>query len=142
MTMRFHLSALLFACLLVAPALCSAGELTAPAFTKKPTAVKSDNKVKVEFAVDRETDVAVFVEDAQGKIVRHLIAGVLGKNPPEPLKPNSLEQSIEWDGKDDDGKPVGGAGFKFRVGLGLKAAYAGQPFAGRTKPGRTALKES
>src|SRR5262249_50311676 len=75
-----------------------------PTFTKKPTAVKSGDKVKIEFAVDRNTDVAVYVEDTQGKVIRHLAGGVLGKNPPEPLKANSLAQSLEWDGKDNFGK--------------------------------------
>src|SRR5262249_67159 len=56
----------------------------------------------------------------EGKIIRHLVAGVLGKNPPEPLKANSLAQSIDWDGKDDDGKPVAGEPFRVRVDLGLK----------------------
>src|ERR1700722_9842561 len=75
-----------------------------PAFTRKPTAVKDGDKVRIEFTVDRPTDVAVHVEDSEGKIVRHLAAGVLGKNPPEPLQPNSLAQSLQWDGKDDFGK--------------------------------------
>ena len=42
-----------------------AGEPTTPAappaFTKKPTATKAGDKVTIEFAVDRETDVAVFI---------------------------------------------------------------------------------
>src|SRR6185369_18032005 len=82
-----------------------------PAFTKKPTAVKAGDMVKIEFTVDRETDVAVHVEDADGKTVRHLAGGVLGKNPPEPLKPNALAQSLEWDGKADYGKPAAGGPF-------------------------------
>jgi hypothetical protein len=53
--------------------------------------------VKIEFAADRETDVAVYVEDAASKVVRHLAAGMLGKNPPAPLKAGALEQSLEWD---------------------------------------------
>ena len=110
----------------------------AATFTKKPTATKAGNKVTIDFAVDRETDVAVYIEDANGKIVRHLVAGVLGKNPPEPLKANALAQSIEWDGMDDDAKPAAGGPFKVRVGLGLTAAYAGQPFAekGQTGPNK------
>jgi hypothetical protein len=111
-----------------------AGEPAVPAFTKKPTAVKSDDKVKVEFAVDRETDVAVYVENAKGEIVRHLVAGVLGKNPPEPLKANALAQSVEWDGRDDDGKPAVGGPFKARVALGLKVGYAGTVFSDKTGP--------
>jgi len=69
--------------------------------------------------------VAVYVEDAgtgagPARVVRHLVAGVLGRNPPPPSKPG-LAQSIEWDGKDDDGKPAGGGPFKVRVGLQLRA---------------------
>ena len=75
-------------------ALGSGPEVLPPAFTKKPTATKEDGNVLIVFAVNRETDVAVFIEDAHVKIVRHLVAEVLGKNPPEPLKANSLAQSI------------------------------------------------
>jgi outer membrane protein assembly factor BamB len=96
-----------------------------PAFTKKPTLVKAGGKMKVEFTVDRYTDVAVHVEDADGKIIRHLAAGVLGKNPPEPLKRNSLAQSLEWDAKDDFGKPAAGGPFKVRVLLGMKPEFGG-----------------
>jgi hypothetical protein len=101
----------------------SAGEpLPAPGFTKKPAAAKAGDKVKIEFAVDRETDVSVFIEDAGGKVVRHLVSGVLGKNPPPPLAPG-LAQSVEWDGKADWGKPATGGPFKARVALGLGAKY-------------------
>ena len=93
-----------------------------PVFTKKPTATKAGDVVKIEFAVDRETDVAVFIEDGKGKVIRHLVAGVLGKNPPAPLKPG-LAQSLEWDGKADYGKPAPAGPFKVRVALGLGAKY-------------------
>lgn len=96
---------------------------TPPAFTAKPTAARVGHAVKVDFAVNREADVAVFIEDAQGKVVRHLAAGVLGKNPPAPLKPESLEQSIEWDGKADYGREAGMGPFAVRVALGLGAKY-------------------
>jgi hypothetical protein len=96
---------------------------TPPAFTRKPTAVKSGGHIKIEFTVDRATDVAVYVEDAQGRVVRHLVAGVLGKNPPEPLQANALAQSLEWDGKDDSGKPAAGGPFKVRVRLGMKPEF-------------------
>jgi hypothetical protein len=111
--------------LILAGAVASAAEVT---FSTKPTAAKDGDKVKVSFAVSAATDVAVYIEDAKGKIVRHLVAGALGKNPPEPLKANSLEQSVEWDGRDDDGKVAVGGPFKVRVGLGLQAGYAGQAF--------------
>ena len=65
-----------------------------PQFTRKPSATRTDTAVTITFAVDRETDAAVFIEDAKGNVIRHLVAGVLGDNPPPPLKPNSLEQSV------------------------------------------------
>ena len=68
-------------------------------FTKEPVAIKIGDKIRIDFAVDRGTDVAVHVEDAGGRIVRHLVAGVLGGDPPAPLKANSLAQSVVWDGK-------------------------------------------
>jgi NHL repeat len=97
-------------------------ETPQPTFTKKPTAKKLGTKVKIEFAVSRQTDVAVYIEDAKGKIVRHLVAGVLGKNVPEPLKPG-LSQSLEWDGMADYGKAAGPGPFKVRVALGMGAKF-------------------
>jgi hypothetical protein len=99
----------------------SAGE-SAPTFTAKPTATKAGDKVKIAFAVSAPTDVAVYIEDAKGEVVRHLVAGVLGQNPPAPLKPG-LAQEVEWDGKADYDKPAAGGPFKVRVGLGLSAKY-------------------
>jgi hypothetical protein len=100
-----------------------AAEAAPPKFTTKPSATKAaDGQVRIEFAVDRETDVAVFIEDGNGKVVRHLVAGLLGKNPPPPLKPG-LAQSIEWDGKADYGKPAPAGPCKVRVALGLGAKY-------------------
>jgi hypothetical protein len=107
-----------------------------PAFTNKPAASKTaDGKTRIAFAVDRPCDVAVYIENTDGEIVRHLAAGALGKNPPEPLKPDSLSQSIEWDGLDDDGKPATGGPFRVRVGLGLKASWAGTAFAEKDQSG-------
>jgi hypothetical protein len=100
----------------------AAGEAQPPKFAVKPTAAKAGDAVKIEFAVDRETDVAVFIEDSQGKVVRHLVAGVLGPKAPAPLKPG-LAQSVEWDGKADWGKPAPAGPFKVRVALGLGAKY-------------------
>jgi len=112
------------------------GLAAGPAFTSKPTVTKTaDNKTRIAFAVDRPCDVAVYVENAKGEIIRHLVAGVLGKNPPEPLKPNSLSQSIQWDGLDDDGKPATGGPFRVRVGLGLKASWGGTAFAEKDRSG-------
>jgi hypothetical protein len=106
-----------------------------PAFVKKPTASRVNDKVRIDFEVNQLCDVAVYVEDGQGKVVRHLVAGVLGKNPPAPLKPDSLAQSIEWDGRDDDDRPAAGGALKVRVALSLRASYVDQPFAeGRDGP--------
>jgi hypothetical protein len=91
-----------------------------PEFTRKPTARRINGKVRIEFAVNRKTDVTVFVLGAGGRVVRHLASGVLGKTPPKPLKPG-LVQSIDWDRRDDLGKPCSesGGAYKVRVGLGL-----------------------
>lgn len=106
-------------------------------FTAKPAVKKDGEKTVITFAVSGPTDVAVFIEDAKGKIVCHLAAGLLGKNPPEPLKANSLEQTLVWDGKDDDGKVAQGGPFHVRVGLGLKVDPAGTAFM--DKSGANAL---
>jgi hypothetical protein len=106
---------------ILAVTVARAGEVQ---FTTKPAATKDGDKVKISFAVSAPTDVAVFVENAQGRIVRHLVAGVLGgaNPPPEPLKPG-LSQTVEWDGKADYDKPAEGGPFKVRVALGLGAKY-------------------
>jgi hypothetical protein len=103
-------------------------------FAKPPAAVRDGEAVKITFALSAETDVAVYVEAADGRIVRHLAAGLLGPKAPEPLAPGKLEQSLVWDGKDDDGKPAAGAPFKVRVGAGLEARYAGTAFSEESGP--------
>ncbi|MCG3179824.1 MAG: hypothetical protein BIFFINMI_02170 [Phycisphaerae bacterium] len=122
--------------ILLATMECSGLAADSPAveFTVKPTVASADGKATVRFAVNRQTDVAVSVLDAGGAIVRHLVAGVLGANPPAPLKANSLEQSIEWDGKDDDGKAAANGPFRIQVAAGLNASYAGTVFSDRRGP--------
>jgi hypothetical protein len=101
-----------------------------PGFTTKPAAKRNGGEVTITFAVSAPTDVAVFIEDAKGEVVRHLVAGVLGNpstgsgqgNPPPPLKPG-LSQSLVWDGKADYGKPAGSGPLRVRVALGLGAKY-------------------
>jgi DNA-binding beta-propeller fold protein YncE len=94
-----------------------------PAFTAPPRAARERDKVTIHFAVNVETDVAVYIEDAAGKTVRHLVAGVLGKNPPDQLRAGSRKQSLEWDGKDDFGKLAAGGPFKARIKLGMKPEF-------------------
>jgi len=92
-----------------------------PRFTRGPSAAQVGGQVRIDFAVNMNTDVAVFIETSDGRIVRHLVAGVLGENAPPPLRPCSLSQSIPWGGKADDGKPAGDGPFRVRVALGLGA---------------------
>ncbi|MBM4038710.1 MAG: hypothetical protein FJ290_09360 [Planctomycetes bacterium] len=103
--------------LALALATSSAGEV---AFTAKPAAAKDGGNVKVSFAVSAPTDVEVAVLDAKGAVARHLAAGLLGGNAPEPLQKGSLAQAVVWDGNDDAGKPAAGGPFKVRVRLGLR----------------------
>lgn len=129
--------------------LWSCVQATEIGFTQKPAAVKTSNgKVRVEFTVNRATDVAVFVKNASGEVVRHLAAGVIGNpspvsqdagsgggKPPAPLKAG-LSQSLEWDGKDDYGNKAAGGPFAFRVALGLKPTFDGFMFNNPRSTGR------
>jgi len=92
-------------------------------FTEPPRSVPGEPGTRITFAVSAPTDVAVAVLDARGKVVRHLAAGVLGRNAPAPLKKDSLAQSLLWDGKDDLGRPAVGGPFTVRVGLGLTPTF-------------------
>ncbi|MBM4031133.1 MAG: hypothetical protein FJ291_05040 [Planctomycetes bacterium] len=111
--------------LVLVAALVIVVESAEPRFTSKPTVTKDGEKVKVEFAVDRATDVAVSIEDGKGRIIRHLVAGLLGPNAPEPLKRDSLAQTVGWDRKDDVGRPVPDGAYRVRVRLGLRPALDG-----------------
>ncbi len=113
----------LAAALVASPA--GGGEVT---FAKAPAAAAQGGKTVVSFAVSAETDVAAYVLDAKGSVVRHLAAGMLGKNPPAPLKPG-LSQSIEWDGKDDVGETARGGPFSVRVAAGMRPKHEGFVFS-------------
>jgi RNA polymerase sigma factor (sigma-70 family) len=91
-------------------------------FTQKPTVTKQGDKVIIAFASKGKCDATVAIVGPDGKIVRHLASGVLGKNAPWPFKQDSLAQSLEWDGRDDFGKPAP-AGCKVKVALGFKATF-------------------
>ncbi len=89
----------------------------------KPVVGREGGGVTIGFAVSGTTDVEVAVLGAEGKVVRHLAAGVLGgeKAPPEPLVAG-LAQKVIWDGKDDFGKAAEKGPFQVRVraGMGVK----------------------
>jgi len=111
------------AALTLATAGLAPGGEAAPTFAKKPTVKREGETVRIEFTASAPTDCAVAILDAKGKVVRRLVAGVLGSNPPAPLKADSLSQSIAWDMRDDAGKPAQGGPFKAWVALGLTARF-------------------
>ncbi len=92
-----------------------------PAFESKPEVKLSGSSAQIGFEVNTFTDVAVWIEDAKGERIRHLAAGMLGGNPPAPLKKDSLKQSLVWDYLDDFGKKAPAGQYKVKVGVGSKA---------------------
>jgi hypothetical protein len=93
-------------------------------FAKKPGASRKGDRVTVRFATRDYCDVTIAVENGEGRIVRHLASGVLGKNAPPPFKKNSLQQTVVWDGKDDRGRYIDDKdSHTVRVSLGLRARY-------------------
>jgi len=90
-------------------------------FTQKPVVTRQGDKVTVRFASKAFCDATVAIENADGRIIRHLVSGVLGKNAPPPFQKNSLKQVLVWDGKDDQGVYVDDKdALTVRVSLGLK----------------------
>jgi NHL repeat-containing protein len=93
-------------------------------FAQKPVVTIKGDKVTITFTSKAYCDVTVAVENADGKIVRHLASGVLGKNAPPPFKKNSHKQVVVWDGKSDKGGYIDDkAGLTVRVSLGLKPVF-------------------
>ncbi|MHC4404753.1 MAG: SMP-30/gluconolactonase/LRE family protein [Planctomycetota bacterium] len=105
--------------LAVLTTLASSGSARQVEFTRRPTATRSGSAVKIDFEVSRATDVTVRVENAHGRVIRHLASGMLGANPPAPLLPNALAQSVTWNGNDDFGSPATAGPFTVSVSLGL-----------------------
>jgi len=91
-------------------------------FTQKPNVKKVGDKWTITFTSKANCDATVAIVDKDGKIVRHLASGVLGKNAPWPFQQNSLSQRIEWDGFTDDFKKAP-EGCRVKVSLGLKATF-------------------
>jgi hypothetical protein len=91
-------------------------------FTKPPVFRRvGQDRYEITFASRGNCDVTVGIVDGEGTLVRHLACGVLGPNAPAPLKANSLEQTLLWDGKNDLGRYVElPEKCRVKVGLGLK----------------------
>lgn len=89
-----------------------------------PVASKKGADVEIAFRTAEATDVEVAILDAEGRVVRHLVAGQLNgpKPPPRPLRPG-LEQTVVWDGLNDDGQPATGGPFRARVRTGLRPVF-------------------
>lgn len=94
-------------------------------FAREPQASRTgDGTYEIAFAVKARCDVAVAIEDAEGRMVRHLAYGVLGANAPEPFRKDSLDQKLVWDGRDDAGRKVDRPGqCRVRVSLGLDPTF-------------------
>jgi sugar lactone lactonase YvrE len=93
-------------------------------FAQKPKVTREGDRVTIAFETRAFCDVAVAIEDASAKIVRHLAGGVLGENAPEPFQWNSKRQVLVWDGKNDKGEYVDDfGGLAVRVSLGLTPRF-------------------
>lgn len=94
-------------------------------FAREPAVRRvGPDRYEITFATRTRCDVAVAIEDAAGRIVRHIVYGVLGSNAPAPLQKDSLEQTLYWDGKDEVGKYVQDPEqCRVRVSLGLKPTF-------------------
>lgn len=102
---------------------------------QQPVVTRSNDETSITFAVNQQTDVEISILGSDGKVVRHLAAGVLGgaNPPPPPLKPG-LAQTITWNGKDDLGTPAAGGPFKIRIRAGMSVKFGrmigGSPYTG------------
>lgn len=92
-------------------------------FTQKPQVTFEGSSYIISFETKSFCDVTIAIENSEGKILRHLISGVLGPKAPAPFQKNSKSQKITWDGKDDQDtyiKDTERDNCVIRVSLGLK----------------------
>ncbi|MFO7899396.1 MAG: hypothetical protein R6V58_10105, partial [Planctomycetota bacterium] len=93
-------------------------------FDQEPQVTRDGDRVTIRFKTKAFCDVTVAIENADGRIVRHLASGVLGENAPGPFRKNSLTQTVVWDGKDDEGRYLDDKNsLAVRVSLGLGARF-------------------
>ncbi|MCK6470542.1 MAG: hypothetical protein L6R28_02240 [Planctomycetes bacterium] len=89
-------------------------------FVQKPAVAREGDAVTIRFETKGYCDVTVAIEEAGGRIVRHLASGVLGNNAPAPFAKDAKAQTLVWDGKDDAGIYVDNKdAISVRVSLGL-----------------------
>ncbi|MCK6473983.1 MAG: hypothetical protein L6R28_19855 [Planctomycetes bacterium] len=93
-------------------------------FAQAPSVTRAGDHVEISFESKGLCDATVVIEDADGRIVRHLASGVLGNNAPPPFQKDARAQKIVWDGKDDSGKYLDEKdALTVRVSLGLKPQF-------------------
>jgi hypothetical protein len=93
-------------------------------FAGEPVVTRDGDKVTIRFKTKAFCDATVAVENAEGRIIRHLASGVLGKNAPPPFQQDSRAQTVVWDGKDDQGAYVDDKdALTVRVSLGLRPRF-------------------
>jgi hypothetical protein len=63
-------------------------------FAETPTLTQKGNDFQIRFTAKDYCDATVAIENEEGRIIRHLASGVLGKNAPEPFQKNSLTQIV------------------------------------------------
>lgn len=93
-------------------------------FTRRPAVTREGDRMSITFEAKGLCDVSVAVEDAAGRIIRHLASGVLGPRAPDPFQRDSRTQTVVWDSKDDQGVYVDNKdSLTVRVSLGLKPQF-------------------
>jgi len=101
----------------------SVGAGPPPEIISGPTVAKAGTEHAITFAVSRPCDVTVRITSASGEVIRHVASGMVGlERAAEPFVPDSLEQEVTWDGKDDSGKPAP-AGCRVHVMAGMEAKF-------------------
>ncbi|MFH1761301.1 MAG: hypothetical protein ABIA63_09400 [bacterium] len=93
-------------------------------FETGPNFIKNGSHAEITFTLTEYSDVAVEVINENLSIVRHLGAGMLGPNAPEPFIKNSLSQNIIWNYKDDDGNTADSdSDYRVNVKLGMAPCF-------------------